>query len=290
MNVDDPLPQYLIVVLRLLAHVGKPVDVERARALLCPPSINGRKVFDRSVSSLAELGVINRDNDVLSPTGPLEVDHDSIVDVLRQAILATENNTRVGEDPSQSGPRDLVRALCWFLTIDPTSAPLGWAEVQTLQPHAIKDELGAPIVNDTRWNPFCSWSSALGFCTPALTGDGGSQRARLTPDCTAAVRRTVLSRWEPGQSLGPSTVLGELRGALPVLPGGSFSTAVGIEPPDTNHAGPSLSFALLRLHDERWIRLEQDDDARSLLYLHDPDQPGFPRTFSSITVLEAPRG
>ncbi|MCC8244088.1 protein DpdG [Saccharothrix luteola] len=291
LNVGDPLPQYLIAVLRLLAHVGKPIDEDQARALLCPPGISGQKVVDSSLSTLVSLGVVNRENGELDLAVEVTPRHDSIVDALCKAILAPENNTGVGEDAGQSGPRDLVRALCWFLTIDPTTEALGWSEVQRRQINAIKAELGAPIINDTRWNPFCSWASVLGFCTPALTNAAdGSTAARLAPDCTAAVRRTVLSRWKPGESLEPDVVLRELRGALPVLSGGSYSTSVGLEFPGANHAGQALSFALLRGHDEKWLRLEQDDDARSLLYLDDPDQPGYPRTFSSITVLEASRG
>jgi hypothetical protein len=291
LNVTDPLPQYLIVMLRLLAHTGRPLDLDQARALLCPPSVSGQKVFDSSLSTLAELGIVNREDDKLSLIGTATIEHDSIVDELRKAILASENNTGVGEDPTQVGPRDLIRALCWFLTIDPTTEALGWSEVQIRQSNSIKADLGDAIINDTRWNPFCSWASVLGFCTPALTSAAdGSTGARLTPDCTAAVRRTVLSRWQPGESLEPATALGQLRRALPVLPGGPYSVAVGLDSPGANHAGAALSFALLRGHDEKWLRLEQDDDARFLLHLQDPDQPGFPRTFSSITVLEATRG
>jgi hypothetical protein len=291
LNVVDPLPQYLIVALRLLAHVAKPIDEDQARTLLCPPGISGQKVVDSSLSALVSLGVVNREDGELSLAVQITPRHDSIVDALRKAILSAENNTGVGEDSRQSGPRDLVRALCWFLTIDPTTEALGWSEVQRRQANAMKAELGAPIINDTRWNPFCSWASVLGFCTPALASAAdGSTGARLTPDCTAAVRRTVLSRWKPGESLEPEVALRELRGALPVLPGGSYSASVGLESPGTNHAGAALSFALLRGHDEKWLRLEQDDDARSLLHLDDPDQPGYPRTFSSITVLETPRG
>jgi hypothetical protein len=290
LNVDDPLPQYLVVMLRLLVHAGGAMPVDEARALLTPPSVDGRKVFDASLSSLIRLGVVVREDDRITSVGCATIEPDDVVDALRLAVLAPDNNTGVGEDATQVGPRDLVRALCWFLTNDPTAAALGWSEVQARQPRAIHEHLGNPITNDTRWNPFCSWASALGFSTPALTSADGSTAARLTPDCTTAVRRTVRARWQPGQSLEPATALRELRTALPVLPGGDHSRAVGLAAPETNHAGAALSFALLRGHDERWIRLEQDDDARSLLYLHDPDQPGFPRTFSSITVLEAPRG
>nr|WP_282097618.1 protein DpdG [Saccharomonospora xinjiangensis] len=278
-------------MLRLLAYMRKPIDEEQVRALVCPPGIDGEKVADSSLSTLVSLGLVSRGDGALTLAVEVKPQPDSVIDVLRKAILAPENNGGVGEDASQSGPRDLVRALCWYCTIDPTTEALGWSEVQRRQANAIRAELGAPIINDTRWNPFCSWASVLGFCTPALTSaTGGSTAARLTSDCTTAVRRTMLSHWKAGESVEPEVVLRELRRALPVLPGGSYSLAVGLESPGTNHAGPALSFALLRGHDEKWLRLEQDDDAPSLLHLHDPDQPDYPRTFSSVTVLEETRG
>ncbi|MEU4517449.1 protein DpdG [Amycolatopsis sp. NPDC024027] len=291
LNVEAPLPQYLIVALRFLAHVGKSIGEDQARALLCPPGVSGQKVVDSALSTLVSLELISRENGALDLAVAVTPQHDSVVDALRKAILAPENNTGLGEDAGQSGPRDLVRALCWFLTIDPTTEALGWSEVQRRQGHSLKADLGDPIKNDTRWNPFCSWASVLGFCTPALiSAADGLTGARLTPDCTTAVRRAASTHWKPGESLEPEVALRELREALPVLPGGLYSTSVGLESPRANHAGAALSFALLRAHDEKWLRLEQNDDARSLLYLEDPDQPGYPRTFSSVTVLEVPRG
>lgn len=291
LNVENPLPQYMIVVVRYLAHVGKPVSSDLAKAMLCPPVLGDEKAYESSLSTLKSLGLIREDRNHLGLTVTPSDAPASIIDVLRTAVLAEEHNTGVGESESQSGPRDLIRALCWFLTLDPVADVLNLSEVQLRQREAIHAHLGDPIVNDTRWNRFRSWSSALGFCTPALTADpekaGG---ARLMPDCTNAVRRTVQGRWATGDSLKPNTALQELRKALPVLPGGLYSVAVGLASPGPNHAGPALSFALLRGHDEKWLRLDQDDDARHLLHLDDPDQPDFPRTFSSITVLEATRG
>lgn len=292
LNVENPLPQYVIVMVRYLAHVGKPVSSDLAKAVLCPPTLGDQKAYESSLSTLKSLGLVREEeSDHLSLTVTTSGDPASIIDVLRTAMLAEEHNTGVGESESQSGPRDLIRALCWFLTLDPITDVLNLSEAQLRQRNAIHAHLGDPIVNDTRWNRFRSWSSALGFCTPALTADPEkSGGARLMPDCTDAVRRTVQSRWATGRSLEPHVALQELREALPVLPGGRYSTTVGLESPGPNHAGPALSFALLRGHDEKWLRLDQDDDARHLLHLDDPDQPDFPRTFSSITVLEAPRG
>ncbi|MCG8917385.1 hypothetical protein L6E12_16490 [Actinokineospora sp. PR83] len=290
LNAGNSYPQYLLVAVRYLAHVGKPIGVDQFRAVLCPPGTKDQKVFDSCVDTLVELGLAQRSGTDISLAVKSNTDTDSIVDNLRSAVLASENNTGLGENSAQTGPRDLVRALCWYLTLDPVNDVLGWSDVQQRQPGSIKSGLGDPIVNDTRWNPFCSWSSALGFCTPALMARDGSTAARLMSDCTTAVRRTVRILWRAGDSVEPLSALGELREALPVLPGGRYSTEIGIESPGPNYAGPSLSFALLRGHDEKWLRLEQDDDARHLLHLHDPDQPDFPRTFSSITVLEVPRG
>ena len=202
LNVDDPLPQYLIVMLGCSAYMDRAVPVDEARALLTPPGVDGMKVFDASLSTLVKLGLITRENDEVRLVGPAIIEPDDIVDTLRRAILTLDNNAGVGQDSAQTGPRDLVRALCWFLTNDPTAAPLGWSDVQARQSRAIHEQLGNPITNDTRWNPFCSWASVLGFCTPALTNAGdGSTATRLVADCTTAVRRTVLARWQSGSLL-----------------------------------------------------------------------------------------
>jgi hypothetical protein len=207
-------------------------------------------------------------------------DFGSFAAVLRAQALAPELNSDIGENESQTGARDLTRALAWFLTLDPAGTALNWAEVQQRQVGALKPEVGPAIRNSARWPAFVDWSTALGLSAPALLDND-----RLTPDCTPAVRQVMRSSWKPGETVGAVEVLHALRHALPVLPGALYSTAVGLASPGDAVAGSALSFALLRGEDEESIRLQRDADARQYLNIQDPGSK-FLRPCSSILIME----
>ncbi|MEY9211937.1 hypothetical protein NI17_008010 [Thermobifida halotolerans] len=290
-NVSASIPTLMWPVVRFLASVRKGIDKERARAYLSPPALgDDGKVFDAAVSTLVELGLVEETEGVLSlAASAKELDADNLADfqkVLREAVLAPERNTGLGDDDSHTGPRDLTRALAWYLSLDPSTTALNWAEAQQVQEEtSFRPEIGRPLVNNTRWNRFAYWASALGLATPSLlTND------RLVPDCTTAVRQVVQSRWKPGEQLPALQFLHALRAALPVLPGGAYAEAIGLPSPGDAVAGPSLSFALLRGEDEGWLRLDRDADAPQYLSVHSFEQGTSPRSCTSITILEDPRG
>jgi hypothetical protein len=200
---------------------------------------------------------------------------------LRERALAPELNAGIGDGYSTVGARDLTLALCWFLSLDPAETAMNWEEAERRQHEGLKPEVGPTFVNQTRWPGFTDWATALGLAAPALLNSDC-----LTPDCTLAVRQVMQATWKPGESVSAFEALDQLRQALPVLPGGAYSSAVGIPSPGDSTAGTALSFALLRGHDEQWIRLQRDADARRYLNVHDPSHPTFPRAYSSITILE----
>jgi len=286
-NVEASRPSPLWALVRLLAFHGRPIRVEQAKALLSPACLgpDESKMFERAVDTLIMLGMLTQaDDGRLSLDGAARSidreDFDSFAAVLRDRVLAPELNTDIGANESQVGPKDLTRALAWFLTLDPTSTALNWAGVQQWQIGALKAEVGPAIVNPERWPSFVDWSTALGMSAPALLDND-----RLTPDCTGAVRQVVRSSWKPGETVGAVEAVHALREALPVLPGGMYSIAVGVTSPGDAAAGPALSFALLRGEDEDWLRLQRDADARHYLNIHDPESK-FPRPYSSILILE----
>jgi hypothetical protein len=285
-NVGESQPSPMWAVTRYLADAGRPVRTEEARALLSPPCFGPADVFDGAVSSLRTLGIVE-----VTPEGRLiltwaakliDRQHfSSFAAVLRDRVLAPELNTGIGDNDSQVGPRDLTRALAWFLSLDPGLTELNASEAQQRQAGALKEAVGPAIVNPARWNLFTDWAAALGLAAPGLLDND-----RLTPDCTAAVRQVIGSTWNPGETVSAIEVLHRCRTALPVLPGGEYAVAVGVASPGESSTGPALSFALLRGDDEEWLQLRRSADARQPLNI---DEPGsrFSRPWSSIVIGES---
>jgi len=166
-NVDESRPSPMWAVVRLLASVGRPVKAEQAKALLSPPCLGPDDMFKRAVGTLSMLGMLTQADELLSLEGVARSvdgqDFDSFAAVLRDQVLAPELNSDVGENNSQVGPRDLTRALAWFLSLDPASTALNWSEVEQRQVGALKAEVGPAIINSARWTAFTDWSTALGM-------------------------------------------------------------------------------------------------------------------------------
>ncbi|GAA2607272.1 protein DpdG [Streptomyces axinellae] len=303
LNVDAAIPSHAWALVRLLAYMGKSIAVDEARALVSPPCLRSedtstRPPFDCALASLTMLGLVQVDADrqELSLADPIQVlagidDLETYTRILRRAVLRADHNQDLGAGNLPTGPRDLTRALAWFLAHDPMEQPIDWVAAQQLldekdgkDRRLVKEEVLPLFVNDTRWARFAHWASALGLAaSPVIRTEG---RSPLVPDCTLAVKQTVFELWPAGQRINAVEALHVMREHLPVLPGGAHSLAVGIPSPGDNAAGPSLSFTLLRGHDEKWLRLDHDDDARKILLLHDPERPGSPRPVSDITILE----
>jgi hypothetical protein len=94
--------------------------------------------------------------------------------------------------------------------------------------------------------------------------------------------------WKVGDNINAVDLVRAIRAELPVLPGGSYSEGLGIRGPGETSVDAALSFALLRGHDEGWLRLERDADARRFVSVIDPEQPS--RRVSDVAIMEEPRG
>lgn len=292
--LNDPAsqPSQMWAVVRHLAFAKKPVKYERAKMLLSPSSLgDDGRTFEWAVDTLKMLGMVAQaDPGQLSLEGAARQldaeDLGAFSAVLRDRVLAPDLNAGVGDDSSQAGPRDLTRALAWFLSLDPMTTSLNWNDAERLQERALRPQVGKAIVNNFRWPRFVTWAPALGLAAADLLAND-----RIVPDCTTAVKQVMLGTWEVGHAVDAVDVLQIVRANVPVLPGGAFSAAVGIPDPGDSVAGHALSFTLLRGEDEGWLELERPGaDARRSLSIHDPQRPDAHRACGSIAILEDGRG
>jgi hypothetical protein len=285
LNVEASVPAEMWAVVRFLLSVRGECDRELAGRLLAPRSLLPEEddTFKQAVKSLSDLSLVSAVGTTISLTEPAcklsPRDLAGYTRQLRQAVLDPKHNVGLAETDDLKGAKDLVRALAWFLTRDALT-PLGLDEVKQHGDGAFPDGIRNPIRNDTRWNRFLYWAPALGFAARPLFGGGSSQ---LVPDCTVAVRHIVLDLWDKGATVNAADMVDRILGELPVLPGGSYSRALGLQGPD-GHVSSALSFALLAMHDEACIKLDWLDDASGGIFVADMDAASGARRVSTITV------
>jgi hypothetical protein len=271
MNEGASFPSYMWALVRLLLTSGGKADSETARRLLTPPTLPAGETdeFDNAVRSLADLGVVTKVDGIVELAAAARAlspgDVTAFNGLLRGAALDPARNEGIAERPDADGPKDLIRALAWFLTQDPFE-PLDLVAVSKLQDGVFASDLPAPIVNDFRWSRFVYWAPALGFAARPLLDQGGS--VRLVPDCTVAVRETALALWEKEQSVNASEVINRITEALPVLPGGVYSRLLGLGIPD-GEVPACLSNALLIGEEDGWIKPGRQSDADDIISLAD---------------------
>ncbi|MGH3400993.1 MAG: protein DpdG [Streptosporangiaceae bacterium] len=289
-NVGASFPSYLWATVRFLLSADGQYPADQARELLCPATLmpNDTTTFSDAVNTLKDLALITVDDGELrlssAARGLSPDDAAGFSDLLRHAVLDQAQNAGLDGGGDQAvtkdaGAKDLVRALAWFLTLD-AFTPFGFEDVIQLQESAFPPRLGNPIVNDVRWGFFLYWAPALGLAAQSLLDRDLGRR--LVPDCTVAVRRTVLAVWEKGERIDAADVIDRIINELPVLPGGLYSQMLGLPVPATDVAS-SLSSALLR-GDHDWISLEQRADAARDVFLTDPDAASGRRRVSEITI------
>ena len=289
-NVGASLPSYVWAVARFLLSAGGQYPADGARELLCPATLRpgDTATFNDAIGTLKDLALITDEGGELRLSPAAQVlspdDVAGFCDLLRRAVLGQAQNTGLDGSGDQTrtkdaGAKDLVRALAWFLTLD-AFTPLGLDDVVQLQESAFPARLGNPIVNDVRWGFFLYWAPALGFAAQSMLDKDLGRR--LVPDCTVAVRRTVLAVWPKGERIDAADAIDRIIEELPVLPGGRYSRMLGLPAPATDVAS-SLSSALLR-GDHEWISLEQRSDAARDVFLTDPDAASGRRRVSEIII------
>ncbi|MEU7757641.1 protein DpdG [Micromonospora aurantiaca (nom. illeg.)] len=295
--LNDPasVPTAMLIVTRhLVGCPGRRQNRQTLKATVSPASLlppgrhDSDTAFEYAVKTLLDLGIAAEDGeqialaDVAKSLTPDDVA--AFDDLLRRQALDPSRNENIADSGNQTGPKDLVRALSWFLTLDPYS-PMSHDDVVQKQRGAIAESLGNPFVNDFRWNRFTYWAPALGFAAPPLIPRLGTKSQTLVPDCTTAVRRTMQAKWPPGTRLPARDAVAAIIDELPVLPGGRYSVALGLAA-DAPDVSATLSFALLCADEYGWLQLHRRSDADDEVLLVDPDQSNGTRRVTHLDIME----
>lgn len=254
-------------VVRLLLAVGGKSDEETVKQLLVPSSLPVKRDandFRQAVKSLTDLELVATGDGIveLIPEAKALSPNDvaGFNGLLRRAALDPMRNEGLMERSDHGGPKDLIRALAWFLTQDP-AIPMAWEAVAQFQKGSLADHLKPPVINDTRWGRFAYWAPTLGFAAAPLFPKEG--RSPLVPDCTVAVRETALGLWGEGQDVNAADLVERIIEELPVLPGGRYSRLLGLDAPN-GKVSASLSNALLAGEVDGWIKLNRPSDADNI--------------------------
>ena len=284
--LDPPgiLPTAMWAVTRALLSDSKVMEQAALKRLVSPDGLPKLDTYSNAVQGLRELALVRLDGSAIALAERVRVakpsDFESFSAFLRSSVFALDANIDLALNREQRGPRDLTRALCWFLTQDPLGEPLTWAIAQGRQTNALPKSAGLAVINDTRWNMLTHWAPALGLAEMPL-----SRAAGLIPDATRAVR-AILREREVGQTVTADAFIADVKTHLPVLMDGQYAGALGMHTTDSLDA--VTSHALLRLHDEEWLRLDRAADAASVTVLKDADGADGHRVISHVTYLGSP--
>jgi hypothetical protein len=179
-------------------------------------------------------------------------------------------------------PADVAVGLTWLFSLDPQSPlPWGWSDGTEQMVRAAG--LRGVISNNTQWRRFRQWAVTLGIAIRSTSRGGPNV---LLPDPTTAVADSLSAL--PRTSSAP-VFLESLGRLLPTVDRGPLEPvllSMGVSNRFRGEAtiGPSLGYALRRLHHRQLIHLEKADDASHRVSFQTPSGID---TFDDVTIKGA---
>jgi hypothetical protein len=264
LNPPEILPTALWAILRGASAFPGRRPTELRQVIDVDPALAGGSIFVASLAAARQLGLFTAGEALTpDPAVPLTSYNDFMAWVCHRMLSAGP----VGEfNPAAT---DLVRSLCWLLSQDPRTGDITADRIERELINVTEAEL--PLRNSVRFQPFRRWAIGMGLAENGLNATAAS----LLPDPSRAIRRIVQQRWQGGQAIPVAVLLSELRGELPVLPGGHISDKTPWSTTGAEFA-PSLAEVLIRGHEQGWWSLLQLPDAPDRMVLdasHDPPVP-----------------
>jgi len=272
---SNGLHSVLVATFKILLMKGK-LPRQELLDLVAPPTLFADQAEDKkqdmakkTLNRWVQLGLFQKStDDEISLVGDKKSKPtiDSLPSLARSLALKPENNTDfLGEEPQGAG--DFTRAITWLLaqnawTLDSRSWDVIESLIQQQCPPGLKI-----IQNDTRWSGLKPWSCFLGFAWTAKAPNGEF----LVPDPAKAIRDALPDIFGKSRELEARFMVSALALVLPVLDGGTYRQKLEDElkkaqgpdawrPPPNGQLSTSLSRALLRLQEEKYIKGEKRAD------------------------------
>jgi len=271
--LNNSRPNLLVVQFKYLQW--KPKIKKDDLVAVCAPQevVNNKANFINTLNAAIEIGLFSEQNGELNIAPSLDKKVRSKKDGLNhlpqtvcKLIMETDGASMWKEANSDPGGRDFIRMLSWSLAQDICKFPKEYTTIERMRNRQCSDHDPEQIIqNSTRWQPFLSWARFLGF---------GNGTKIFTPDPTGAIKTVLPEVFSNNQSLGCKSFLGGLRKELPVLDGGSCRVAMEQtldsqvwSPPQDGRLSMSLSLALVRLHEQKIIRVRYENDSPDYVQL-----------------------
>ena len=281
---SNGLLSVLVATFKLLLMRGK-LPRQELLDLVAPPPLFADQADDKkqdmakkTLNRWVQLGLFQKStDDEISLVGDKKSKPtiDLLPSLARSLVLKPENNPDfLDEEPQGAG--DFTRAIAWLLAqnawkLDSRS----WEVIESRTKQQCPEGLTI-LQNNTRWDGLKAWSCFLGFAWTAKAPNG----EMLVPDPTKAVRDTLPQIFGKSKELEARSMVDALAQAIPVLDGGTYRQKLEAElekkqgpdawrPPPNGQLSTSLSRALLRLQEEKFLKgvKSADIDAQVRVFL-----------------------
>lgn len=290
-NPPQALPGIAFALARFVQREGGNAPRARVEAALDPfrrDAVSGN--VNDTVTVLKALELLDETDEVLGITDRFAQHLDEPLTraafdrALRREVHAVDRDGDPWNDTSAVGGRDAGRALSWFLSQPALAAPMAFdgppersADLrQRADLGGAADALLA-FENDVRFGAFRRWAVGLGLATPVRArSQSGPTATYLEPVPTAGIEAEICFLSPSHMPVGE--LLGELRRAMPYLPGGATAerlearAGAPIDPAvQRGRLHTSLGEVLLTLEARGLVTFDALADADGVIVEHGPD-------------------
>ncbi|RNB92518.1 hypothetical protein EDM56_02145 [Brevibacillus fluminis] len=250
----------------ILQMPDKRIEMDLLKRLLAPQAFaskdrNETDFIGATIPEVITLGLIHQESAgilSISDQVPSELLLSDSVDValpnaIREKIMSQAND-------ENNNNEDLVKVIAWYMSQNPYKAPGNWASVEESLLKQLNTKLDCS--SDARYGQFEDWVMYLGFASRI--------QKYLLPDPSHVIRYYLPTLFRDKRTHNIDTIIKRLAEICPVFERGRYrewlTQQFGVENLREGQLSQVTSFAFMRLHDEKLIRLEKKSDADVYLF------------------------